>query len=374
MGIAQLLASFRRKPKTDLEDQNTPGILTQRRTHHPQNHPPLVTKPAPVASLRSRRTRVAAAEDRILDTDDKPAGTHREIAGQRYPLDAWLQAGQERRRTDTPPANLDALGDLGLQGNVRFKDELFLPPSIDDPAAVAKDSGYSENKRLALACVPRGAFGDRVEYLRSELGVRSHVPPVRIIPGGDLGAREGVGEEPRFWIEHEPDVPPALIAPRQPNGRQEQRFRHPTLACNDNDEDSRARIPSQQSSITLCGSISSSTHTYKIEEPRFRSECTFIRPLGEGGFGRIELHRHNATSKLVVLKRAAMSHEYIDGLPAEIYVLKTIIANRHPRLPTLFHTNTSLAELHIWQDYADGGDLAHLGYYFTARRRRVPEA
>ncbi|KAL8899281.1 MAG: hypothetical protein Q9207_006273, partial [Kuettlingeria erythrocarpa] len=373
MGIAQFLASFRRKPKTDLEAQKTTGILTHRRTHHPQNNPPLVIKPAPVASLRSRRAQMAPAQYHIPDAKDKSDDAHQEIAGQRYPPDWLPQAGQEHRRTDTPPANLDALGDLGLQGNVRFKDELFLPPSIADPAVVAKDFDSGEKKRLALACGPRGALGERVEYLRSGLGVRSHALPVGMIPGVDPGTREDLGEDCHVWIEHEPDIPPAPIAPRQPKGRRQQRFRQPASACSNNDE-SRARIPSQQSSITLCGSICSTTHTYKIEEPRFRSECTFLRPLGQGGFGRIELHRHNATTKLIVLKRATVSHEYIDGLPAEIHVLKTIIANRHPCLPTLFHTNTSLAELHIWQDYADGGDLAHLGYYFTARQRRIPEA
>ncbi|KAL8924103.1 MAG: hypothetical protein Q9208_004240 [Pyrenodesmia sp. 3 TL-2023] len=351
MGIAQFLASFRRKqPKTDgAQKQQEPGAKpTQRqpRTPAPLCNPPLLTPPPPVASVRSRNIPVNPGRKSNITASNllevPPRGP-----GPRFPAGGG-QGGQGRRGTDTPPANLDARGDLGL---VRFDDDLFLPPSpLDEPAVVVEDSGSGDRRPLALRRVPRGAFGEEEGNVgRTEL------------PEEDLGARRN-SEGQHFWIEHEPDVRvPAPIAPRRSKG-------------NDNRPGSDSKtIASQLSSITLCGSISSSTNTYKISPSPFRAECTFLRPLGEGGFGKVELHRHTKTSKLLVLKRACVSHEYIKGLPAEIHVLKTIIANRHPRLPTLFHANTSLAELHIWQDYADGGDLAQLGAFFRDRRRRVPE-
>ncbi|KAL8989437.1 MAG: hypothetical protein Q9177_001673 [Variospora cf. flavescens] len=115
-------------------------------------------------------------------------------------------------------------------------------------------------------------------------------------------------------------------------------------------------------------------HEYlTLAESNFQNDYTFIRDIGEGGFGKVELHKHNVTRELVVLKRAQMSHEYIKGQPAEVYILRDIVGKRHDRLPKLYHVNTSLAEIHIWQDYCDGGDLQVFGQYFADRKRHIPE-
>lgn len=131
-------------------------------------------------------------------------------------------------------------------------------------------------------------------------------------------------------------------------------------------------IPMQESDITLYGSVSSNG-VYKIRESNFERDCTFIRRIGEGGFGRIELHKHGKTGKLLVLKKTRESFEYTNGIPKEAHILRNIINNGHKRLPCLYHFNTSLAECHYWMDYCDCGDLLDMALYFLYRGLVVPE-
>ncbi|KAL8742022.1 MAG: hypothetical protein Q9184_008314 [Pyrenodesmia sp. 2 TL-2023] len=143
MGIAQFLASFRRKPNTNARKQES---NRQGRIHAPQCQPPLLTPPAPVASVRSRCTaNVPAIPDPIDIVRNFPDVPSR-IPRPRLPAAGGRQ-GLVRRGIDIPPANLDAQGDLGL---VRFDGELFLPPSpVAEPAIVATDAGYGEKEDWA---------------------------------------------------------------------------------------------------------------------------------------------------------------------------------------------------------------------------------
>lgn len=252
-----------------------------------------------------------------------------------------------------------------MQGSVRNMDELFLPPTVADPATI-KDLVVNANRPLALMCIQGGFLGNRVQYLHSSPGDKI-ASPTRV-PGGDLR-----GEN--LYLEttpngHEDEAPSIMgsVATRARGNRIRQPVRQPSPFPNA----TSLAIPSQSSEITLCGSIASNGE-YKLEEATFPNECNFIQNIGEGGFGKVELHQHRKSKQLVVLKRVCHSDEYIKGLPAEVFVLRDVIDKRHDRLPQLFHVNTSLAEIKMWQDYCDGGDLHELGEYFVARRRSIPE-
>ncbi|KAI4145628.1 MAG: hypothetical protein L6R39_003748, partial [Caloplaca ligustica] len=230
------------------------------------------------------------------------------------------------------PADLDAQGDLGLRGSLQLLDELtepgliqeplnelFLPTSIREPAAT-KDSGKGASP---IQLVQESSGGANLY--------------VEITPGG-----------------HEYEVSAILgsVAARGNHVRQPIRKPNPIL-----EEESTA--------------ISQDLHEFSNRD--FKTECAFIRDIGEGGFGKVELHRHKRSKKLVVLKRTSAYAGYIKGMPSELHILRDIIGNAHDRLPRLYNCSISLSEVQLWMDYCDGGDLLELNDYFRDRRRLVPE-
>ncbi|KAL8649837.1 MAG: hypothetical protein Q9210_004167 [Variospora velana] len=347
MRFTDLFASFR-KPKAAPTKQ-APKLSDRSQVQPTPHKQPFVRPPAPVASTRSRYTR------------DIPTIPHPKA-----------QVGHVHRSAHAAPsaqprssADLEEQGDLGLQGSLRFMDELFLPPPGGE-RTTSKESGCSANRQLALTCVPGGSFGTRVHNLHPlpshKLDSPVHAPRIR---SEGLNVYVGVAS-------NGPEVEVTGILGSVGTRGGGIRERRPVGRLDSISELTPMPIPSQKSEVTLCGSFVS-TGEYKVTESNFQNDCTFIRDIGEGGFGKVELHKHNVSRELVVLKRAQMSHEYIKGQPAEVYILRDIVGKRHDRLPKLYHVNTSLAEIQIWQDYCDGGDLQVFGQYFTDRKRHIPE-
>ncbi|KAL8721358.1 MAG: hypothetical protein Q9225_001937, partial [Loekoesia sp. 1 TL-2023] len=269
-------------------------------------------------------------------------------------------ATYKSQRTISP--DLCAQGDLGLQSGPRLLEDLYsLNEAHRQPSC--EESEYSPNEQLGLICVPKG---NRVQYLQS-------------IPSGKSAApantpTESFGQNNRY-VEitpnhHENKVSAILdsVAPRSRCRRLCQPIRQPSPTSRGRSVD----IPQQDSEVTLCGNVASNGE-YKVQESNFEKDCTFIKGVGEGGFGRIELYKHNTSSNLLVLKKTRMALEYTNGIPTEAHILRDIIGKAHERLPRLYHFYTSLAEIHYWMDYCDGGDLANLSHYFLHKNRLIPE-
>ncbi|KAI4115239.1 MAG: hypothetical protein LQ345_004123 [Seirophora villosa] len=343
MRFRNLFASLR-KPKIAPTEQ-APNLADRSQIQPTPHKQPFITPPAPVASTRSRCSRnTPAFTYQITEVENLQRSAHAAPCVQ--PINF---------------ADLDEQGDLGLQGSTRFTHGL-----LEVEPTTSRDSGYSANRQLALTCVPGGSFGNKVQNLHplpsDKLGSPVRAP--RVASGG-LHVYVGVASEGGGI-----DVTGirGSVGPRARGGRE----RRPGGQLDSISELRRIPIPSQMSEVTLCGSFAS-TGEYKVADSNFQNDCTFVRDIGEGGFGKVELHKHNKSKELVVLKRARLSREYIKGQPAEVYILRDIVGKRHDRLPKLYHVNTSLAEIHIWQDYCDGGDLQEFGQYFTDHKRLIPE-
>ncbi|KAL8832689.1 MAG: hypothetical protein Q9170_004787 [Blastenia crenularia] len=261
--------------------------------------------------------------------------------------------------------DLDVQGDLGLQCGPRLFEGLY-PLEEVHQSPLSKESGYSINKQLGLTCIPKGSLGSRVQYLQSG-------------PGGKYDSQNevlaGSPREDKKYVETAPDKYDyrlsGILGSTAPRVRGK-RVHLPIQKTSPATSERSLEIPFQDSAVTLCGSIAANG-VYKIQESNFGRDYTFIRMVGEGGFGRIELHKHDKTGKLLVLKKTRMALEYTDGIPAEAYILRDILGKTHERLPRLHHFNVSLAESHYWMDYCDSGDLADLAAYFLRKDRNVPE-
>ncbi|KAL8870629.1 MAG: hypothetical protein Q9174_003371 [Haloplaca sp. 1 TL-2023] len=127
-------------------------------------------------------------------------------------------------------------------------------------------------------------------------------------------------------------------------------------------------IPQQDSQATLCSGISSPTGIYKIDDSAFKKDYTKLHDIGSGTFGKIELHKHTANSKVLVLKRQRITLEYIDGIPAEVYILRDVLGNTHPNISKICHYNHCLAEQQLWMPYCNGGDLYDLVRFYRISR------
>lgn len=90
----------------------------------------------------------------------------------------------------------------------------------------------------------------------------------------------------------------------------------------------------QSSAATLIGSIQSNGK-YTIPESTFSQNYHHIRSIGEGGFGKIDLHRHNRTAQLLILKTTRSVVEYINNVPVEVYIIRDILGNVYSNLPKL---------------------------------------
>ncbi|KAL9606611.1 MAG: hypothetical protein Q9204_009458, partial [Flavoplaca sp. TL-2023a] len=128
----------------------------------------------------------------------------------------------------------------------------------------------------------------------------------------------------------------------------------------------------QDSGATLCGSIKSNGK-YEIEESNFKKDFWWVKDVGEGGFGKVELRKHKKTGQLLVLKTTRTVVEHIGNVPAEVYIIRDILGNVHDNLPKLFHFNHSFAQLEYWMEYCDGGDLVTFMEYHLLKNTLVPE-
>ncbi|KAL9004763.1 MAG: hypothetical protein Q9188_002420 [Gyalolechia gomerana] len=364
MGIGRLFTALR-KPKADMATQN-PSYQDRSGQGLLENGQQLISTlgqevvPEPRRTFDINDTARSERGDHV-GIRQAPHTLHLERRGRIRLPHQTADIARERHRVNS--VDLDPWGDLGLQSRPAFSDDFYpineahLPPR-------SQESGYSANKQLDLTCVPKGSLGNRVQYLQS------------ISDNHNLRhlLTEGFGENRRYVENapcgHEYQLSGILgsVAPRPKGSRVRQQIPQSDPAPSRVSEE----IPKQDSEITLCGSVASNG-VYKIQESNFGKDCTFIRNIGEGGFGRIELHQHNKTSKLLVLKKTRMSFEYTNGIPTEAYILRDIIKKGHERLPYLYHFNISLAECHYWMDYCDGGDLVELSLYFLHRARRIPE-
>ena len=128
----------------------------------------------------------------------------------------------------------------------------------------------------------------------------------------------------------------------------------------------------QNSDATLCGSIKSNGK-YEIEESNFKKDFWWVKDVGEGGFGKVELRKHKKTGQLLVLKTTRTVVEHIGNVPAEVYIIRDILGNVHDNLPKLFHFNHSFAQLEYWMEYCDGGDIVTFMEYHLLNNTLVPE-
>ncbi|KAL8884644.1 MAG: hypothetical protein Q9215_007357, partial [Flavoplaca cf. flavocitrina] len=128
----------------------------------------------------------------------------------------------------------------------------------------------------------------------------------------------------------------------------------------------------QNSDATLCGSIKSNGK-YEIEESNFKNNFWWVKDVGEGGFGKVELRKHKKTGQLLVLKTTRTVVEHIGNVPAEVYIIRDILGNVHDNLPKLFHFNHSFAQLEYWMEYCDGGDLVTFMEYHLMNNTLIPE-
>lgn len=131
--------------------------------------------------------------------------------------------------------------------------------------------------------------------------------------------------------------------------------------------------PSEATPIVRIGP----TGKMKTRESSFKKkDYSYLRPLGSGAFGTVELHQHKRNGRLLALKTTRTpAIAYTDGIPSEIHIVRDILGNAHAHLPKLHHFTThSLARIDYWMDYYDGGDLVHLSEYHHDRcSRNVPE-
>ncbi|KAL8801051.1 MAG: hypothetical protein Q9182_004743 [Xanthomendoza sp. 2 TL-2023] len=112
----------------------------------------------------------------------------------------------------------------------------------------------------------------------------------------------------------------------------------------------------------------------RIKESSFRKDFGYIRPLGEGSFGKVSLYKHNHSARLLAVKTTRKPPPvYIAGVPSEVHIIRDILGNSHAHLPKLYHFHHSPTRLEYWMDFCNGGDLFTLQDYYITRSLPVPE-
>ncbi|KAL8765355.1 MAG: hypothetical protein Q9209_007541 [Squamulea sp. 1 TL-2023] len=254
-------------------------------------------------------------------------------------------------------ANLDRDGDLGLQGGARRLGELY--PVHEAHQA---DSEYSTEKRLGGANASlRGSLQDFVSQSIGKTLV-SKDPDEKTFKG-----RVGLFEVGQDGHEHHVSGIFGSVTQRPSIPH-----RYPMRKARLIPSDGPAETFQQTSAATLCGSLKSNGK-YEVEESSFKKQFWFIKDIGEGGFGRVELRKHKKTSQLLVLKTTRFAVEFIDKVPAEVHIIRDILGNVHRNLPKLYHFNHSFAQLEYWMEYCDGGDLVSLYEYHQDENLFIPE-
>ncbi|KAL8846810.1 MAG: hypothetical protein Q9221_008118 [Calogaya cf. arnoldii] len=305
-------------------------------------------------------------------------------AGINFPKQGGLKRVAHVRRPNEPPqgahivprprrinfANLDCESDLGLQGGPHRIDELYPEHEVrqadsgygtDQPLGTGYTSFFVELQDLDFTSIGQTPASKKAK----EKPFEEHIElPTISQDGYEYQTSDLFGSTTR-----RPTLPP-----RNP-------LRKASLIPSDSSQYSTptpqyttqpSQYSTQSSAATLIGSIQPNGK-YTIPESAFSQNYHHIRSIGEGGFGKIDLHRHNRTAKLLILKTTRSIVEYINNVPAEVYIIRDILGNRHSNLPKLYHFNHSLAQLEYWMEYCDGGDLVTLGGYFGTMGRAVPE-
>ncbi|KAL8781843.1 MAG: hypothetical protein Q9213_005818, partial [Squamulea squamosa] len=275
----------------------------------------------------------------------------------RRPNELSQDAHLVRRHHGISCADLDWDGDLGLQGGAHRLGELYPAHEI-----AQADSGYSTEKHLGVANVSlRGSLQD---FKSHSIGLtRVSEKPDEKTFEGRVGLLE-VGQD-----GHEYHVPGIFgSVTRRPSIRRQ----HPMRKARLIPSDGTTETFQQTSAATLCGSLKSNGK-YDIEESSFRKQSRFIKDIGEGGFGKVELRKHKKTFQLLALKITRSAVEHIDNVPAEVHIIRDILGNVHSNLPKLYHFNHSLAQLEFWMEYCDGGDLVSLCEYHQDEHLFIPE-
>ncbi|KAL8669502.1 MAG: hypothetical protein Q9168_005904, partial [Polycauliona sp. 1 TL-2023] len=295
-----------------------------------------------------------------------------------YTINLLKQGGLRRaphiRRPNEPPvlnahlvqshrrADLDCNGDLGLQGGAHRMAELYPKNEVGQA-----DSGYGTDKRLVVRNAIPSVDGDASSIVNTPASMKAKEEPFKERRAPRFANRFDLVDS-----DYEYQEGTGIFGWAQPRG-QNVRLRDPRRQPSPvPSEVSMKSLATESSQSTLCGSIKSNGK-YDIEESAFKQKTWLVRAIGEGSFGRVELRKNKRTAELLVLKTIRTIHEYIDNTPAEVYIIRDILGNVHENLPKVLHYNKSLAQLEIWMDYCDGGDLVTLMEFHVDRQKMVPE-
>ncbi|CAL8584530.1 hypothetical protein XPA_010121 [Xanthoria parietina] len=247
--------------------------------------------------------------------------------------------------------DFDADGDLGLQGGPHRIEELYSENEVRKA-----DSGYSTDNHIdslldgELQGVETSSIGlTPASKKPKEDPFEGRLEPSEVCQDGNDCLTSGIFGS----VSRRPTLPQ----------------RNPRRIANP--------VPSdlsftQISQATLCGSIKSNGK-YEIEEGSFKKDFHWIRDIGEGGFGKVELRQHKTTGQLLALKTTRSVVDYIDNIPAEVYIIRDILGNVHSNLPKLYHFNHSLAQIECWMEYCDGGDLVTFEEHHVLNHTLIPE-
>ncbi|KAL8680639.1 MAG: hypothetical protein Q9186_003177 [Xanthomendoza sp. 1 TL-2023] len=252
-------------------------------------------------------------------------------------------------------SDLASDGDLGLQGGLHRIGELY----PEDEARQA-DLAYRRSRQISVT------LGQKIRYpsesivktpvskkfkVFQDFARRRELTPTVEDDHTSQGSRNSTFHSHHPAIHHPPPLPPRNLGPRE----------HPIEASN------------QGSEATLRASIAPNGK-YKIEESSFKKNFTYIRPLGEGSFGKVFLYKHKRSARLLAVKTTRKPPpSYISGLPSEVYIIRDILGNSHAHLPKLYHFHHSPARIEYWMDFCNSGDLVNLNEYYGTRCLRVPE-
>ncbi|KAL8662714.1 MAG: hypothetical protein Q9202_004499 [Teloschistes flavicans] len=236
-------------------------------------------------------------------------------------------------------------------------------PGIPSPV----DSQYSTKLKVGFVGVPNGEIGFKVQSSTSTSTAKSSSSTSGLVIGTLTRQIEEPAKSP---VREEVQVSGIFGSVTPRIGKRLRRVKQKLAPV----PEDHGVTPQQDSQITLCGELAPNG-VYKVEESSFQKDYTWVKDVGEGGFGKAELYAHKFTGQMLVCKKTRDPADYTDGVPTEIHITRDVLGNRHPRLPRILHFNHSLAEMHAWMPYYNAGDLYDLlRFYHTAHRRWVPES
>ena len=119
-------------------------------------------------------------------------------------------------------------------------------------------------------------------------------------------------------------------------------------------KDSKTGLDRQKS---LPGHRSSITNLIPTSKENIRNSYTFLKPLGEGGFGSVREVKHIDTSSFRAVKSISiksMNKDQIDTILKEVQMLKQL---DHPGIIKIYEVYTEENFIHIVTELCTGGDL-----------------